>query len=137
MAVHADNLAAAAEIAVRLLLRDQEIEPPADSLGVAPLGMRVTCPQKGQKRQSRQGRVGLPVRTLAKALFAGRTVRGEVVVAFHGRPVVVPRDSGVPAAVVVLMPAQPVESPLDRQLAGGTRTDSLRPRGPVGVSLGW
>ena len=132
MTVHADDLAAAAKIAVRLLLLEQEIEPLAHHLGVPPVGVRVAGPQIGQEGQSRQGRIGLPVGALAEAGLAGGAVHREVVVALDGRSVLVPRDPAVPAAVVVLVAAQPVERALDGQLAGGTRADALRPRGAVG-----
>ena len=100
--------------------------------------MRVTGPQKGQEGQSRQGRIGFPVGTLAKAFLAGGTVHREVVVAFDGRAVVVPRDAGVPAAVVVLVATQPVERALDRQLAGAySRRFACARVERSGSSLGW
>ena len=94
--------------------------------------MCVTGPQKGQKCQSRQGRIGFPVGAFAKTFLPGRTVRGEVVVVLDGRPVVIPRDAGVPSAVVILVTTEPVERALDRQLAGGTGADPLCPHGAVG-----
>ena len=134
--VHADDPAASAEVAVRLLLRDQEIEPLAHHLGVSPVGVGVAGPQIGQEGQARQGRIGFPVGALAEAGLAGGAMHGEVVVALDGRPVFVARDSAIPAAVVVLVAGQPVERALDGQLAGGACPDRCARVERSGSSLG-
>ncbi len=98
--------------------------------------MRVAGTQVGEQGQARQRRVGLPVGAFARADLVARAMRGEVRISLDGRSVVVAGDRGVPSAVAVLVPGQPVERPLDGQLAGGAGPGEPRAIGPVGLDAG-
>ena len=133
MAVHADGPAPAAEVAVGLLLQEQEVEAVADRLGVLAVGLGVAGAEVGQQRQAGQCGVGLPVDALAEAGLAGRAVDRVVVVALDGRAVVVLGGRAVPAAVGVLVAGEPVERALDGLLAGRAGAGALSEGRAVGV----
>ncbi len=131
--IHADLPASAAEVAVGLLRQEQEAEPPADRVGVLAVGVGVARAQVGQKRETGQRGVGLPVGALAEAGLAGRAEDGEVVVFLDQRAVVVPGGGAIPAAVGVLVPRQPIEGALDGLLAGVAGAGALGQGRAVGV----
>ncbi len=127
MTVHPHHLTPAAEVAVGLLFAHKELEPLAHRLGILSRGVGVARAQVGQQGQARQRGVGLPVRALAEASLADRTVLGEILLALRGRAVVVPGGAGVPSAVLVLVAGQPVESALHGQFAGFAGTVAAAP----------
>ena len=114
VAVHADGPAPAPQVAVGLLLQEQEVEPLAHGLGVLAVDLGVARAEVGQERQAGQRGVGLPVDALAEAGLAGGAVDGVVVVALDRGAVVVPGGRAVPAAVGVLVAGEPVERALRR-----------------------
>src|SRR6185437_13464857 len=63
-------------------------------------------------------------------------VRGEVVVAIDGLSVRVAFGARIPSSVHILMPGQPVEGALHRQLAGPAGTGEPRAGGSVGLYAG-
>jgi hypothetical protein len=136
MAIHADDLAAPSEIAIRLLLTDQVAQSFGDDLGVSPVNVGVTSAQIRQKSQSRECGVGFPVSALAATGFADWAMGREVIVSLHGRPIVVARDPSIPTTVVILVPAQPIERSFHGQLAGSARADASRLCGAIRIEPG-
>ncbi len=133
MAVHADGLAPAAEVAVGLLRQEQEVDPLGHRLGVLAVGLGVAGAEVGQQGEAGHRGVGLPVEAFAEAGLAGGAVDGEVVLPPERAAVVAAGDTGVPSAVGVLVPRQPGQGALDGLLARRVGAGALGQGRTVGV----